>query len=91
MIAASDWVIDVGPGAGEDGGRIVAQGPPEQVANARGSRTAPYLLAALEPQQLTGASGWRQRHSDRSAWMTSTRDARAAGMSDAATAAACSS
>jgi excinuclease ABC subunit A len=38
----SDWILDVGPGAGEDGGRIVASGPPKQVA-ASGSRTAAYL------------------------------------------------
>jgi excinuclease ABC subunit A len=47
IAAAADWVIDVGPGAGEAGGRIVAEGTPEQVARARGSRTASYLAAAL--------------------------------------------
>jgi excinuclease ABC subunit A len=43
VVAASDWVIDVGPGAGEEGGRIVVTGPPDDVARARASRTAPYL------------------------------------------------
>ncbi len=43
VVAGSDWVIDVGPGAGEDGGRIVACGPPAEVARAKESRTAPYL------------------------------------------------
>ena len=47
VIAAADWVIDVGPGAGDEGGRIVAAGPPEVVARARGSRTAPYLARFL--------------------------------------------
>jgi excinuclease ABC subunit A len=47
IVGASDWVIDVGPGAGGDGGRIVAQGPPAQVARAAASRTAPYLRRAL--------------------------------------------
>ena len=47
IVTASDWVIDVGPGAGDEGGRIVAEGPPEQVARAADSRTAPYLKAAL--------------------------------------------
>ncbi len=45
--AGSDWVIDVGPGAGEDGGRIVACGPPREIAKARESRTAPYLRRHL--------------------------------------------
>lgn len=43
VIASSDWVIDVGPGAGEQGGRIVACGPPRQLCEAADSRTAPYL------------------------------------------------
>jgi excinuclease ABC subunit A len=47
MIAASDWIIDVGPGAGDDGGRIVASGPPAQVVASPESRTAPYLARAL--------------------------------------------
>jgi len=43
IVASSDWVIDVGPGAGDEGGKIVAEGPPEVVANAKGSKTAHYL------------------------------------------------
>ena len=43
VIAASDWVIDIGPGAGEEGGRIVAAGTPKTIAHAENSRTAPYL------------------------------------------------
>ena len=43
VVAASDWVIDMGPGAGGEGGRIVAQGPPREVALSPTSRTAPYL------------------------------------------------
>jgi len=43
VIAQCDWVIDMGPGAGNDGGRIVAEGPPAVVANAEGSRTALFL------------------------------------------------
>jgi excinuclease ABC subunit A len=45
VAAASDWIIDIGPGAGEEGGRIVASGPPPQVATETGSRTAQYLAA----------------------------------------------
>ncbi len=47
IVAGGDWVIDVGPGAGEQGGRIVAEGPPGLVAKAGGSRTAPYLARFL--------------------------------------------
>jgi excinuclease ABC subunit A len=44
VVAASDWVIDMGPAAGAAGGRIVAQGPPEALLACRESRTAPYLV-----------------------------------------------
>jgi excinuclease ABC subunit A len=47
VIAQSDWVIDIGPGAGEEGGRIVAQGTPEEVAKVKESRTAMYLRRRL--------------------------------------------
>ena len=47
VVAQADWVVDVGPGAGEAGGTIVAAGTPAQVARAKGSRTAPYLRRAL--------------------------------------------
>ena len=41
----SDWVIDIGPGAGDKGGQIVAQGTPAEVAKSKDSRTAAFLLA----------------------------------------------
>jgi excinuclease ABC subunit A len=47
VVSGSDWVIDIGPGAGEDGGRVVAAGTPEQVASSPTSRTAPYLARFL--------------------------------------------
>jgi excinuclease ABC subunit A len=47
VVAASDWVMDVGPGAGDEGGHVVAAGTPEEVANAAASRTAPYLAPLL--------------------------------------------
>jgi excinuclease ABC subunit A len=50
MVAKSDWVIDMGPGAGDEGGRVVAAGPPTTVISAKESRTAPYLKRALEAQ-----------------------------------------
>jgi excinuclease ABC subunit A len=61
VVAGSDWVVDIGPGAGEEGGRVVASGPPEQVALSEESRTAVYLARYLEPtsgfQQKSGGSG----------------------------------
>jgi excinuclease ABC subunit A len=47
VAAASDWVIDIGPGAGDEGGRIVASGSPTQVARQTQSRTAKYLAAVI--------------------------------------------
>ena len=43
VAAQSDWVIDVGPGAGDAGGTLVACGVPSEVAREKGSRTAAYL------------------------------------------------
>jgi excinuclease ABC subunit A len=43
VVADSDWVIDIGPGAGDEGGRVVAVGKPRDVAHAATSRTSPYL------------------------------------------------
>jgi len=53
MVAGADWVIDLGPGAGSDGGRVVAAGPPKKVARAKHSRTAPYLAKQLAPSAST--------------------------------------
>ena len=47
LVAASDWVIDIGPGAGEEGGTLLYCGPPEGLPNTPGSRTAPYLAGAM--------------------------------------------
>jgi excinuclease ABC subunit A len=46
-IATADWVIDLGPGGGTEGGRVVATGAPAEVAQAKGSATAPYLAQRL--------------------------------------------
>ena len=48
VVAQSDWVIDIGPGAGDQGGKIVAAGTPQKVAASKKSRTAPFLTRALK-------------------------------------------
>ncbi|WP_460110773.1 excinuclease ABC subunit UvrA [Pseudomonas sp. S3_H04] len=47
VVAQSDWVIDIGPGAGDQGGRIVVAGTPQKVAASKKSKTAPFLARAL--------------------------------------------
>jgi excinuclease ABC subunit A len=47
VIKSADWVIDLGPGAGDEGGRVVVSGTPETVARSRRSHTARYLRPLL--------------------------------------------
>ena len=47
VIKSADWVIDMGPGGGKFGGRVIAQGSPEEVAQVDGSFTGEYLAHAL--------------------------------------------
>jgi excinuclease ABC subunit A len=48
VISRSDWVIEIGPEAGEKGGKIVAEGIPVDFAKTKKSATAPYLLEYLQ-------------------------------------------
>jgi len=43
VIARADWVIDMGPGAGHDGGRVIFEGTPSDLTTAKGSLTGEYL------------------------------------------------
>ncbi|MBR0899004.1 excinuclease ABC subunit UvrA [Bradyrhizobium tropiciagri] len=52
IVSQSDWVIDIGPGAGVEGGRIVASGMPSEIVSAHDSRTAPYLARCLGAGEL---------------------------------------
>ena len=45
---AADWIVDLGPEGGAGGGRIIAEGTPDQVAAAAASYTGRYLKPALE-------------------------------------------
>ena len=53
VVAQSDWVIDIGPGAGDEGGQIVAAGSPRMLAVARNSATAPFLASFLADCKLS--------------------------------------
>ena len=55
VIKTADWVIDLGPEGGEQGGRIVAQGTPEEVAEVPGSYTGQALAPFLRPFELKAA------------------------------------
>jgi excinuclease ABC subunit A len=48
VVAASDWVIDIGPGAGEDGGRVVVADPPDEIARSGFCKMSRYLAARLD-------------------------------------------
>jgi excinuclease ABC subunit A len=47
VVAQADWVIDMGPGAGEQGGRVVASGRPTDITSVATSRTGEYLAKEL--------------------------------------------
>ena len=50
VVKSADWLIDMGPGGGREGGRLVFSGTPEQLAQSDVSVTAPYLKAMLTAQ-----------------------------------------
>ena len=58
VIARADWIIDLGPGAGHDGGRVVFEGPPTRLIDAEESLTGRHLRAHVRPvAALTGRAG----------------------------------
>jgi len=54
VIADSDWVIDMGPGAGDEGGQIVVAAPPRELSRSASSRTGRYLARFLATRAQTG-------------------------------------
>jgi excinuclease ABC subunit A len=56
VIKTADWVVDLGPEGGEAGGAIIAEGTPEQIAQASGSYTGKYLRDVLPRPNGRGAS-----------------------------------
>lgn len=51
VMRKADWLVDVGPGAGELGGRVLYSGPPKGLAAVNESRTRPYLLGSVQTKQ----------------------------------------
>jgi excinuclease ABC subunit A len=65
VIKSADWVIDLGPGAGDEGGQILAQGTPEEIAACDTSPTGKFLRDLLSPQsasRLPDKNGNRVRY-----------------------------
>ncbi len=54
VIAEADYAIELGPGAAESGGKIIAKGPPEKIARLKKSPTAPFLRPVLERADHSG-------------------------------------
>ena len=55
VIKTADWVVDLGPEGGQGGGRIIAEGPPERVAEEKASATGQYLAPLLETKAVVRA------------------------------------
>jgi excinuclease ABC subunit A len=60
VIRRADWIVDVGPAAGEHGGQILYSGPPQGLESVQESRTRPYLFGQQKPPQRScrSANGW---------------------------------
>ncbi len=56
VIKTADWIVDLGPGGGDRGGRIIAEGTPEQIAATKGSATGEYLDRVLRGEPLVPLS-----------------------------------
>lgn len=55
VVASSDWVIDIGPGAGDEGGKVVVSGRPQTVSENKGSKTSEYLARELNGSNVHDA------------------------------------
>ncbi len=57
VVKCADWVIDLGPEGGKEGGRLVAEGPPEAIARSQVSHTGRFLRRALEASSACQGAG----------------------------------
>ena len=67
VLADADYLIELGPEGGEAGGRVVAQGTPEQVAKVKGSATAPFLARMLQASPKMKANSLKKPETARTA------------------------
>jgi excinuclease ABC subunit A len=67
VIKSADWVMDLGPEGGDEGGRIIAEGTPEEVARARGSYTGQHLAKVLAAHAARRRTAPSARAAERSA------------------------
>ena len=82
LIKNADWIIDLGPGPGDRGGRVIAEGTPEQVAAAEDSYTGQFLRNLVTPALKPARNGARARSNgkpERPARTAAAARARAAG------------
>jgi excinuclease ABC subunit A len=61
VIKLADWIVDLGPEGGSDGGRLVAMGRPEEVVQVPESHTGQWLAPILRKSPLPVATEKRQR------------------------------
>jgi excinuclease ABC subunit A len=66
MMRSADWLVDMGPGAGEHGGHVVAEGPAGKVQRVKKSVTGQFLAGTREiavPERRTASNGWGENGS----------------------------
>ena len=75
VIKCADWIIDLGPGAGDEGGWIVSEGTPEDVAACAGSHTGMFLKDLLTPVPRPSRAAPKRRPDAAAASRSSSRSA----------------
>ena len=64
VIKCADWIIDLGPEGGDEGGYVLAEGTPEEVAAMPGSCTGQFLIKVLNPDTVERAEGETTREEE---------------------------
>ncbi len=77
VMAHADWIIDLGPGAGHDGGRIVFEGTPADMVASRSTLTGEHLAAFVAGQSRSGAPSGKSGRNGRASSTARANDGRA--------------